>query len=87
MPVDFKRYWKWVNDGTLSSIAGLHHGHYKAAIKSEVSCKALSLQMTVIIRSEIPPDRWSIALQVISGKLAGICIVEKLRMIQKGNFN
>ena len=88
-PDDFKRYWKRVDEGTSSSMAGLHHGHYKAAVKSDVSCKALLLQMTVIVRSGIPPDRWSIALQVLLEKVAGVCIVEKLRMIQlyEGDFN
>ena len=59
---NFKRDWKWVNEGTLQSIAGLHHGHYKPASKLDVLYKALSLQMTVVVRSRIPPDRWSIAL-------------------------
>ena len=43
MPDNFKRYWKWMNEGTSLSMAGLHHGHYKAAIKSDVSYKARSL--------------------------------------------
>ena len=64
------------------SIADLHYGHYKASIKSEVSRKVLSLKMTVITRSGIPLDRWSIALQVILEKLAGVCLVGKLRMTQ-----
>ena len=42
-PDDLKRYWKWVNEGTSSSMAGLYYGHYKSAIKSEVLRKALNL--------------------------------------------
>ena len=59
---NFKRYWKRVNKGNSLSLAGLHHSHYKADIKSNVLCKALSLQMAVTVRRGIPPDRWSIAL-------------------------
>ena len=64
-PDDFNKYWKQVNEGTSLSIADLHHSHYKAAIKLDMSCKVLSLKMTVIVRSGIPPDKWSIALQVL----------------------
>ena len=77
-PEDFIKYWKRVKKGTSSSMAGLHHGHYKVATNSEISCKAISLQMTVVVRSGIPPDRWSVALQVLLEKVAGVCIVEKL---------
>ena len=39
MPGYFKIYWRWVNNGTSLSMAGLNHGHYKAAIKLDVLWK------------------------------------------------
>jgi hypothetical protein len=38
----------------------------------------LAQQLTVIARSGIPPESWSIGLQVVLEKIAGICLVAKL---------
>jgi hypothetical protein len=42
-----------------------------------------------VARSGIPPESWSIGLQVMLEKIAGVCLVEKLRAIQlyKADFN
>jgi hypothetical protein len=47
------------------------------------------LQLTVIAHSGIPPESWSIGLQVMLEKIAGVCLVEKLLEIQlyKADFN
>jgi hypothetical protein len=81
-PEDVKRFWKKVNKFTSSSMSGVHYGHYKAAIKDPQSTNVLALQLTVIARSGIPPESWSVGLQVILEKIAGVCLVEKLRAIQ-----
>jgi len=69
----------------------VHYGHYKAAIQDPQpqSTNVLALQLTVIARSGIPPESWSIGLQVMLEKTAGECIVEKLRAIQlyEADFN
>jgi len=57
-------------------------GHYKAVIQDPQSTNALTLQLTIITRSGIPPESWSVGLQVMLEKIAGVCLVEKLRAIQ-----
>jgi hypothetical protein len=49
----------------------------------------LAQQLTMIARSGIPPKNWSVGLQVMLEKIAGVCLVEKLRAIQlyEANFN
>ncbi len=89
MPEDFKHFWKKVNEFTLLSMSGVHYRHYKAAIQDALSTKVLALQLSVIARSRIPPESWSVGLQVMLEKIAGVCLVEKLCAIQlyKADFN
>ncbi len=88
-PEDFKCFWKKVNKFTSSSMSGVHYGHYKAAIQDRLSTDILAQQLTVIARSGIPPESWSVGLQVMLEKIAGVCLVKKLRAVQlyKANFN
>ncbi len=51
-------------------------------IQDEASTKVLAQQLTVIARSGIPPEDWSVGLQVMLEKIAGVCLVEKLQAIQ-----
>jgi hypothetical protein len=64
------------------SMSGVHYGHYKAATQDETSLEVLALQLTVIAQSGIPPENWSVGLQVMLEKIAGVCLVEKLHTIQ-----
>jgi len=82
---DFKQFWKKVNEFTSSSMSSVHCGRYKAAIQDPQSTNVLALQLTVIARSRIPPESWSVGLQVMLEKIAGICLLEKLRAIQLYN--
>jgi hypothetical protein len=63
-------------------MSGVHYGHYKAAIQDTLSTEILAQQLTMIARSGILPENWSIGLQVMLEKNAGVCLVEKLRAIQ-----
>jgi hypothetical protein len=78
-----------VKEFTSLSMSGVHYGHYKAAIQDDLSTEILAQQLTVIARSGIPPENWSIGLQVMLEKIAGVCLVEKLQAIQlyEANFN
>jgi hypothetical protein len=67
-PEDFKQFWKKVKEFTSSSMSGVHYGHYKAAIQDDLSTEILAQQLTVIARSGIPPENWSIGLQVMLEK-------------------
>jgi hypothetical protein len=78
MPEDFKHFWKKANEFTLSSMSGIHYGHYKAAIQDTLSTEILAQQLTVIAQSRFPPESWSVGLQVLLEKIAGVCLVEKL---------
>ncbi len=88
-PEDFQRFWNRVGEFTSSSMSGVHYGHYKAAIQCDTSTKILAQQLTVVARSGIPPESWSIGLQVMLEKNAGVCLVKNLRAIQlyKADFN
>ena len=88
-PDDFRQYWRRIKENTSSSASGLHHGHYKAAIQSEMITKVLAQHVNVIVKSGVPPARWSVALQVMLEKIAGICLVDQLRSIQlyEADFN
>jgi hypothetical protein len=81
-PEDFKHFWRKVNEFTSSSMSGVHYGHYKAAIQDVLSTEILAQQLTVIARSGIPPESWSVGLQVMLEKIAEVCLVKKLRAIQ-----
>ena len=47
-----------------------------------MSTKVLALQLMVIARSGVPSETWSVGLQVMLEKIAGVCLVEKLQAIQ-----
>jgi hypothetical protein len=88
-PEDFKRFWREVKEFTSLSMSGVCYGHYKAAIQDALSTEILAQQMAVIARSGIPPENWSIGLQVMLEKIAGVCLVEKLQAINlyEADFN
>ena len=74
---------------TLSSLLRIHYGNYKAAGQDKFSTNLLLQQLTIIARSVVPPKSWNVGLQVMLEKIAGICLVDKLRSIQiyKSDFN
>jgi hypothetical protein len=88
-PDDFKCFWRKVNKFTSLSMSGVNYEHYKAAIQDEMSSEILALQLTVIAQSGIPPENWSVGLQVMLEKMAGVCLIEKLHAIQlyEADFN
>ncbi len=89
IPEDFQQFWAKVGEFMSSSMSGIHYGHYKAAIQCNISTRILTQQLTVVAQSGIPPESWSIGLQVMLEKIAGVCLVEKLQAIQlyEANFN
>ena len=72
-----------------SSPSSIHYGHYKASAENILSSKIHVQQLTVIARSGVAPERWGASLQVLLEKLAGMCLVEKLKYIQlyEADFN
>ena len=47
-PDNLKRFWTKVGEFMSSSMSGVHYGHYKAAMKCNVSTKILAQQLTVV---------------------------------------
>jgi hypothetical protein len=80
MPDDLKIFWRKVNEFTSLSMSGVHYSHCKVAIQDEMSSEVLALQLTVIARSSIPPVKWSVGLQVMLEKRAGVCLMEKEKL-------
>lgn len=79
---DYVKYHKRLHEATSSSPSGFHHGHGKSSAQSPLLADIYATQMNLIIRSGTHPTRWGIALQVLLEKVAGVCLVEKLRSIQ-----
>jgi hypothetical protein len=86
---DFQQCWMKVGKFTSSSISGIHYSHYKPAIQCNISIRILAQQLTVVARSGIPPESWSIGLQVMLEKIAEVCLVQTLQATQlyKADFN
>jgi hypothetical protein len=81
-PAEFTLFWKRVGEFTSSSSSGVHYAHYKAIIQDEVSTTILAQQLMVVAQSGVPPESWSVGLQVMLEKISGVCLVEKLHAIQ-----
>lgn len=79
---DYVKYWRQVKESTSSSPSGIHHGHYKACTYSETLPGLFAKMMNITIRSGVHPLQWGTALQVLLEKVAGVCLVDKLRSIQ-----
>jgi hypothetical protein len=86
---EFTHFWKKVGDFTSLSSSGVHYGHFIAAVQDQMSTRVLALQLTVIAHSGMPPESWSVGLQVMVEKIAGVCLMEKLWAIQlyEADFN
>ena len=69
-------------------MSGVHYGQ-KSRNQGRLEHRILAQQLTLIARSGIPPEKWSVGLQVMLEKIAGVCLVEKLWAIQlyEADFN
>ncbi len=74
-------YWRGFKERTSSSILGIHAGHYKLVMHSEVITNFLAQKITLIAQGGCPPDRWGHGLRVMLEKVAGVALVNKLRAI------
>ena len=85
----FSSFWSRVRETTQSSPYGLHYGTYKAAAKDEFASEALALQLTLVARSGVHPERWEIAIQLLMAKLKGECDIENCRylILYEADFN
>ena len=79
---NFIWFWKWVGEFTTSSPSGIHYYYYKVSTKIKLSRKIHTQQLTLVARSGVYPTMLNVSLQVLMEKIAGVCLVEKLRYIQ-----
>jgi hypothetical protein len=77
-PEEFIHFWKKVGEFTSLASSGVHNGHFKAAIQDQICTGVLALKLTVIAHSGLPPESWSVGLQIMLEKIARVCLVEKL---------
>jgi len=48
---EFQHFWKRVQEGTQSSLSGIHYGNYNAAVHSEKASRFLSKKITPVSRT------------------------------------
>jgi hypothetical protein len=70
-------------------MSGIHYRHYVATAQDDKQTRVMAQLLTIVAQSGIPPDSWSVGLQVMLEKMARVCLVEKLRAIQlyEADFN
>lgn len=85
----WKSKWRKADESTSSSASGLHFGHYKAAVDSDIISQFHALKVTLAMRRGIALDRWSNGLSVMLEKIFGIRLVSKLRaiLLMEADFN
>jgi hypothetical protein len=87
--LQWKQYWKVVNEETSSSESGIHFGHYILGSKSDIISHYHAARVSVTLAHTILLERWSCGLTVILEKTLGETLVTKLWVIllMEGNFN
>ena len=55
---EIKLFWNRVKEFTSSSFSGIHFGHYKAGVKSEIILEVLTNQLNLTCKTGIPLGRW-----------------------------
>jgi hypothetical protein len=74
-PEQWKRYWKVVNKETLSSISGLHFGHYIVGSKSDIISHYYAARVTVTLAHAVQLEWWLHRLSVMLEKTLGVTLV------------
>jgi hypothetical protein len=86
---DFQQYWKKPKEQTLSSISGLHYGHYKAAATDDTLSEIHALMTELAVTGASPFARWEMGLSCMLEKTAGVIKMEKLQaiLLMEADFN
>ena len=80
-PEKFFHYWRQVREETASSARNFHFRHYRAATHSEKNTQFFLDKLTTVARSGCPPARWGLGLQLLLENIAGVVLVNKMRVI------
>ena len=88
-PLQWKQYWKVVNEETSSSESGIHFGHYIVSSKSDIISHYHAARVLVTLAHTILLERWSRGLTVMLEKTLGVTLLMKLWaiLLMEGNFN
>jgi hypothetical protein len=88
-PLQWKQYWKVVNEETSSSESGIHFGHYIVGSKSDIISHYHAARVLVTLAHVILLERWSRGLTVMLEKTLGVTLVTKLWaiLLMEGGFN
>jgi hypothetical protein len=88
-PLQWKQYWKVVNEETSSSESRIYFGHYIVGSKSDIISHYHAARVLVTLARAILLERWSRGLTVMLKKTLGVTLVTKLWaiLLMEGNFN
>lgn len=75
-PKTYKQNFTKSTEATVSSPAGLHNGHYIAAIQDEILTEVNAIFMRLPSQHDFPIDRWSSSVQ---------CMLQKRRNVASQN--
>lgn len=73
--------WAKTKESTSSSESGIHFGHYIAGTSSKIISRHDALKVTLCNKWGIALDRWTRGLSCMLEKVAGCCLIDKLRSI------
>ncbi len=71
---DFQAYWKKSKEQSLSSLSGLHFGHYKAAMYKDMLSKMHVVFIYIAMNSGYFPKHWQQGLMVMPEKKKGLSL-------------
>jgi hypothetical protein len=82
--------WNSSDERTSSSESGLHFGHHIAGAKSDLIARHHSLKSSICLTRGFALERWGTGrLSCMLEKLAGCCVITKLRaiLLMEADFN
>jgi hypothetical protein len=79
--MDFRQYWKRVDERTSSSFCGVTFSHYKAVASHLMLSSMHAAYLTACARRGISLARWGVGLTVLLEKIVGNNFFHKLRAI------
>jgi hypothetical protein len=88
-PEGWRDSWQGKKEKTSSSQSGLHFSHYIAGSRYPVVARHDSLKATICNKWGFALDRWGNGLSCMLEKVAGCCLVDKLRsiLLMEADFN
>jgi hypothetical protein len=87
--VAWRSKWNPTDERTSSSESGLHFGHHIAGAQSNLIAQHHALKSSICLQRGFSLERWSTGLSCMLEKIAGCCIITKLRaiLLMEADFN